>query len=237
MPENCPHVSVLLMSDEPFLRQGFEAVVLQAGGFTLASPRAADVVLVDMGANTSYATLQELIRTLPHAKVLLWANEVTTEFAYQAMSLGVRGVLRKTMPFELQLDCLRKVAGGELSFDKGLSDRFLMARRVAFSKREGQIICLLTRGYTNKEIATALGVTEGTVKVYLSRLFDKVGVGGRFELALYGLRNLTPDSQQPPPGTRLPDGLRSIVVDTLSKPTGEILSGTVRDWLHEQNAA
>jgi hypothetical protein len=44
----------------------------------------------------------------------------------------------------------------------------------------------------NKEIATALTISEGTVKVYLSRLFQKLGVKDRFELALYGLKNLTP---------------------------------------------
>lgn len=44
----------------------------------------------------------------------------------------------------------------------------------------------------NKEIATALNISEGTVKVYLSRLFQKLGVKDRFELALYGLKNLAP---------------------------------------------
>ena len=48
----------------------------------------------------------------------------------------------------------------------------------------------------NKEIATALTISEGTVKVYLSRLFQKLGVKDRFELALYGLKNLTPGEQE-----------------------------------------
>ena len=51
---------------------------------------------------------------------------------------------------------------------------------------------LLSQGLKNKEIATALNISEGTVKVYLSRLFQKLGVKDRFELALYGLKNLTP---------------------------------------------
>ena len=51
---------------------------------------------------------------------------------------------------------------------------------------------LLSNGLKNKEIATALNISEGTVKVYLSRLFQKLGVKDRFELALYGLKNLTP---------------------------------------------
>jgi hypothetical protein len=52
------------------------------------------------------------------------------------------------------------------------------------------LVTLLSQGLKNKEIATVLCVSENTVKVYLSRLFQKVGVKDRFELALYGLRNV-----------------------------------------------
>jgi hypothetical protein len=48
---------------------------------------------------------------------------------------------------------------------------------------------LVTQGLKNKEIASVMGITEGTVKVYLSRLFGKIGARDRFELALIGLRN------------------------------------------------
>jgi DNA-binding CsgD family transcriptional regulator len=61
---------------------------------------------------------------------------------------------------------------------------------VALTKRESQLVALLSQGLKNKEIASTLQISEGTVKVYLSRLFQKVGVKDRFELALYGLRNL-----------------------------------------------
>jgi hypothetical protein len=60
-------------------------------------------------------------------------------------------------------------------------------------------VTLLSQGMKNKEIATALNISEGTVKVYLSRLFQKLGVKDRFELALYGLKNLAP-------GTKALDG-------------------------------
>ena len=56
---------------------------------------------------------------------------------------------------------------------------------------QGQLVSLLSQGLKNKEIATTLMISEGTVKVYLSRLFQKVGVKDRFELALFGLKNLT----------------------------------------------
>jgi DNA-binding CsgD family transcriptional regulator len=62
---------------------------------------------------------------------------------------------------------------------------------VALSRREGELVSLLSQGLKNKEIASQLSIGEGTVKVYLSELFEKVGVKDRFELALYGLKNLT----------------------------------------------
>ena len=68
----------------------------------------------------------------------------------------------------------------------------MSARRYSLTRREGQLVSLLSQGLKNKEIATALTISEGTVKVYLSRLFQKLGVKDRFELALYGLKNLTP---------------------------------------------
>jgi DNA-binding CsgD family transcriptional regulator len=82
------------------------------------------------------------------------------------------------------------VAEGELWFDKSLTASFLTARTVTLTNRESQLVMLLAQGLKNKEIAHALNISEGTVKVYLSRLFQKVGVKDRFELALYGLRNL-----------------------------------------------
>jgi hypothetical protein len=70
----------------------------------------------------------------------------------------------------------------------------------------------------NKEIATTLMISEGTVKVYLSRLFQKVGVKDRFELALFGLKNLTtgqlPSTDKGARGGASPmPGLRSLVLE------------------------
>jgi DNA-binding NarL/FixJ family response regulator len=129
--------------------------------------------------------------------------------ALQAMSLGIRGVLRKTVPVETLVRCLTRVGDGELWFEKALTDSIMGARRYSLTRREGQLVALLSQGLKNKEIATALTISEGTVKVYLSRLFQKLGVKDRFELALYGLKNLAP-------GAATGDG------EALSKPVAPI---------------
>ena len=222
---------ILLYSDEPILAKGLESVLRQVEGFdllptcgTVASlleqlgQGAPDLVLMDLTPEITFAVLSEMKHAMVNSKIVLWVNSISTELAFQAMGLGVRGILRKTLPTDLQVKCLLKVQAGELWFEKALTDSFLCARRVALTQREGQLVSLLSQGLKNKEIATTLMISEGTVKVYLSRLFQKVGVKDRFELALFGLKNLT--TGQLPVGEKgqragassMP-GLRSLVLE------------------------
>lgn len=220
---------VLLYSDEPILAKGLESVLRQSEGFDLlptcstvpclmeqVTQGSPDLILLDLTAEISFAVLSEMKHVMVHSKLVLWVNSISTELAFQAMGLGVRGILRKTLPTDLQVKCLQKVQAGELWFEKALTDSFLCARRVALTQREGQLVSLLSQGLKNKEIASTLMISEGTVKVYLSRLFSKVGVKDRFELALFGLKNLT--TGQLPVGDKggragaIP-GLRSLVLD------------------------
>ena len=180
-----------------------------------------DLILLDLTADITFAVLSEWKRVMADSKIVLWVNSISTELAFQAMGLGIRGILRKTLPTELQVKCLQKVRAGELWFEKALTDLFLHARRVVLTRRESQLINLVSRGMKNKEIATALMIEEGSVKVYLSRLFQKVQVKDRFELALFGLKNMTTD--QFPVGPGLPasaastPGLRSPAIETAAE--------------------
>src|SRR5579864_7155181 len=226
---------ILLYSDEPILAKGLESVLRQVENFELlptcgtvaglmeqiahGSP---DLVLMDLTPEITFGVMSELKHAMTTCKIVLWVNSISTELAFQAMGLGVRGILRKTLPTDLQVKCLQKVQAGELWFEKALTDSFLCARRVALTQREGQLVSLLSQGLKNKEIATTLMISEGTVKVYLSRLFQKLGVKDRFELALYGLKNLTAgqgaldrsQTDHPPRAGALPlPGLRSIVLE------------------------
>lgn len=220
---------ILLYSAEPVLMKGLESVLLQTGSFDLLSTcskvselaeqivtNQPDVALIDLNSEITFAVLNSLKNQMSGCKAVLWVNSISTELAFQAMGLGVRGILRKTLPTELQVKCLQKVSLGELWFEKGLTDSFLCARRIAITPREGQLVSLLSQGLKNKEIATTLMITEGTVKVYLSRLFQKVGVKDRFELALFGLKNLAHGGLLPRENGDQPSsiiGLRSLVFE------------------------
>jgi DNA-binding NarL/FixJ family response regulator len=222
-------IRVYLFSDQPVLAKGLEAVLTSSGGFqmefvssdlteTIAqlTTSVPDLLVVDLSPDLALSSLSDIKRTAHNCKVVLWVNAISTEIAFQAMGLGVRGILRKTLPADLQVKCLRKVHEGELWFEKALTDSFLTAKRVVLSQREGQLVTLLSHGLRNKEIASTLLISEGTVKVYLSRLFQKVGVKDRFELALFGLRNLTagqPRVAEKPAAEMQVSSLRSLVLD------------------------
>jgi DNA-binding NarL/FixJ family response regulator len=200
----CEMTRTLLFSDEPILAKGLESILASVEGFQLAGVCSntaklkeildagePDILLIDLTSDVTFSILSELKKASLNAKIVLWVHSISTELALQAMALGVRGILRKTLPSDLLIKCLQRVNEGEFWFEKALTDSFLSAKRIALTKREGQLVSLLSQGLKNKEIASMLLISEGTVKVYLSRLFQKVGVKDRFELALYGLKNLT----------------------------------------------
>ncbi len=237
---------ILLCVGEPILAKGLESVLRRAGEFELlptccgisalmeqlsegASP---ELVLLDLTEDVTFAVMSELKKSAGTAKIILWAKTVSTELAFQALGLGVRGILRKQLPAEVQVKCLQKVRGGELWFEKALTDSFLTSRRVSLTHREGQLVSLLAQGMKNKEIAAALNISDGSVKVYLSRLFEKAGVKDRFELALFGLRNLTSGGQLPNAETTRDGvssvlGLRSLVMPRPQLPL-EYAAGSAR---------
>lgn len=197
--------SVLVCTDEPILAEGLTRILSSADGLRLLSwcpslealtaelqTHQPDLLLVDLISEVNFAFLSNLHNVAGQARIILWVHSISTELALQAMSLGIRGILRKTLPVDTLLRCLMRVNEGELWFEKALTDSIMTARRFSLTRREGQLVTLLSQGLKNKEIATALNISEGTVKVYLSRLFQKLGVKDRFELALFGLKNLAP---------------------------------------------
>src|SRR5208283_2221523 len=81
---------------------------------------APDLVLMDLTPEITFAVLTVMKHAMTNCKIVLWVNSISTELAFQAMGLGVRGILRKTLPTELQVKCLQKVQASELRFEMAL---------------------------------------------------------------------------------------------------------------------
>jgi two-component system, NarL family, nitrate/nitrite response regulator NarL len=193
---------IALFSEQPFLIAGFEAALEASKTLSLAGayqtiaalqaqagPGEPNVVLMELTDSMTLARVTEFACCFSRSAVVLWVDRVLPEFAAQAIAAGIRGILRRNLSIGTQLDCLEKIAAGELWVEKDLCDEMLTTRRVPLTGRERELVTLLAQGLKNKELAYELGITEGTVKVYLSRLFQKVGAKDRFELAIFALKN------------------------------------------------
>jgi len=204
---------IYLLSDQPVLLRGFEHV-LGTGGFEIAgscqpaefaaavgSAGLPDVVLLDITAGLTFADLSALHACVPECPVVLWADALPLELMFKTLEFGVRGIVQRNVQPEQLVDSLRKVAAGELQIGFGTtSEASQPRRRVSLTPREREIVSFLRQGMRNKQIAGEMSITEGTVKIYLFRLFHKLGVRNRFELARCGM----PDQLQITPTAAIP---------------------------------
>lgn len=188
---------IFLLSDQPVLLRGFE-YVLTASGFEIAGSCQAgqfpaalepaskpDAVLLDITSGLTFADLGELHSHVPECPVVLWADALPLELMFKTLEFGVRGIVQRNVQPEQLVESVRKVLAGELQIGFGMpGDQQQQTRRgVSLTPREREIVSFLRQGMRNKQIAHEMGITEGTVKIYLFRLFHKLGVRNRFELA------------------------------------------------------
>jgi DNA-binding NarL/FixJ family response regulator len=200
---------ICLLSDQPVLLCGFEHV-LESRGFEIAGscPPAhfasvleslqknhagtgPDALLLDITAGLTFADLAEIHARIPECPVVLWADAMPLELMFKTLEFGVRGIVQRSVQPEQLVESVRKVIAGELQIGFGAtSDAPQARRRVSLTPREREIVSFLRQGMRNKQIAAEMGITEGTVKIYLFRLFHKLGVRNRFELARCGADQL-----------------------------------------------
>jgi len=158
-----------------------------------------DVVLVDQSAGLKqvFQFVSDVKSTWAHCHPVLWVNDLAEIDCFRALQLGARGILKKTVAVAGMLECIRAVSRGEVWIENSLSDYAVgaMDRRSAprLTPREKEIVHHVCVGLKNKEIAEALHITPGTVKVHLMHIFEKTGVKDRFELAVQGRRLLGTD--------------------------------------------
>jgi two-component system nitrate/nitrite response regulator NarP len=122
------------------------------------------------------------------AVVLLTAGMDDTQLL-AADRLDAEGMVLKTSDPALLIECMEKVRKGERCVDPEISERLSHAKDRAsrapyLTPRESELVDLVRQGLRNRDIGARLGVTEGTVKVYLHAIFDKIGVDNRTELAM-----------------------------------------------------
>jgi DNA-binding NarL/FixJ family response regulator len=218
---------ILLHTTAPVLARGFEALTAEHDDLEAVSidgdipqlirtveERSPEVVLLDTPDQVDFGVITQLGRNFPECPLVLWVFQLSVEMAHHAKAMGVRGVVRKEVADQFLVRCLRQVAAGDIWFDRALLNSMLQVREVRLSPRERQLMRLIAQGLSNKEVASQLMISEGTVKVYLAKLFRKVGVHDRYELAMHGLRSLGLAASQPDGAAAGPGAFTSSLILT-----------------------
>lgn len=213
--EEIPGIRILLADSQAIYRVGIRKifaieddmrVVAQAenyAGLLAAMERfPSDIVLLD-GAMISNLpdAVPDMVRRAPNAKIVVQVSENSEDFIVDLYRRGVRGVISRSISPDLLVRCIRKIAEGETWIDNQSVSWVIDAYRAQatsltnprsqprLSAKELAIIGCVTQGMRNKEIAYKIGTTEQVVKNYLRKIYDKLGVSDRLELALYCLHH------------------------------------------------
>ena len=204
-------IRVIVADSEPIFRVGMRKifaleddirVVAQAESVaqTMSSVNkfGAEVLLFESILSTLPAdTVTEVLSINPNLKVILIVPDLSEEETVEYLRRGVSGIVTRSIAPDLLIKCIRKVAGGETWLDnrgvnwvieayRSQASQLTNPRaRVRLSPKELWIISGVTQGLRNKDIAQEVGTTEQVVKNYLRKVYDKLGVSDRLELALY----------------------------------------------------
>lgn len=162
----------------------------------------ADVVLIEGGLLTGApSAIPDLLRVAPDVKLIVQAIGSDEGQTVELYRRGVRGIISRSISPDLLVRCVRRIATGETWIDNQAVNWVIEAYRAQaaalvsprtqprLSPKETAIITCITQGKRNKEIAFQLGTTEQVIKNYLRKIYDKLGVSDRLELALYCLHN------------------------------------------------
>jgi DNA-binding NarL/FixJ family response regulator len=178
----------------------------------------ADVLIFESALTANpVEAVTELLRQSPQMKIVVVTPTSDEQLTLELFRRGAHGILSREVEPEVLVDCLRKVASGEpwlenqaihwvMEAYRGHNLRPSGARpKVQLTPKETVIVSCVTQGMKNKEIAIRVGTTEQVVKNYLRKVYDKLGVADRLELALYCLSHHVVDGVKPPPVPALPE--------------------------------
>src|SRR5882672_10613316 len=170
----------------------------------------ADILIFEAALATSPAdAVSDLLRQSVKCRVVVVLQEPDQEMTLELFRRGAHGIVSREVQPEMLVECLRKVASGEPWLESRAIAWVLEAFRnqglrptgsrpkVQLTPKESLIVSCVTQGMKNKEIALRVGTTEQVVKNYLRKVYDKLGVADRLELALYCLNHRVVHNEVP----------------------------------------
>ena len=215
-------IRILLADDQALFRRAIATLIEQQPGLTVvgdaengldavekAHALHPDVVVMDveMPVMDGVEAVRLIREQLPGVKVVMLTVSESDDHLFDAIRFGAQGYLLKDLRPEQLYDLIRAVMRNESPLSSVIAGRLLaeirdgtMARPVTvesapapvLTRRELEVLRLVADGLSNKEIATSLVITEGTVKNHVSAILEKTGLDHRTQIAIYYLTGTTP---------------------------------------------
>jgi len=216
MEESAPTIDIVISDDHALFREGLRKLLDAEPGMHIVG-EAVDgeetikvvgqlkphILLLDLSLPkmSGLEVLVELSKLGIDTRTIMLTAGIEREQVVEALQLGVRGIVLKHSALQVLLKSIRCVSEGQYWVgQEGVSDLIHALRRMkpsgnvsrpgrhfGLTSREMQVIALIVAGYTNKDLARELGISENTAKHHLTNIFDKLGVSNRLELVLYAV--------------------------------------------------
>jgi len=197
-------IHIMIVDDHPVVREGFASMIgTEPDMILVAEARDGeqarelfrqhhpDVTLMDLrmpGLN-GVDTIRSIRREFPQSRFIVLTTYDGDEDIYRALEAGAQAYLLKDMLCDEILSAIRAVHGGQRRIPAAVGTR--LAERMSglgLSGREQEVLELVAKGKSNKEVAADLGITEATVKGHLTNILGKLGVTDRTQAVITALR-------------------------------------------------
>lgn len=207
-------IRILIVDDHTLFRSGIKLLLQRQEGFEvigeagdglegakLAQRLRPDVVLLDrhMPGTSGLEAIPLLREGVPQSRIVMLTVSEDAEDMLEAMRAGAQGYLLKNIDTDFLLDSIRRAAAGESVMSAQMAGKLAEAMRSPgkpaaadaekLTPREREIIALLARGASNKEIARTLTLAESTVKIHVQGILRKLNLASRVQAAVYAVEH------------------------------------------------
>ncbi len=206
---------MLLVDDHEVVRLGLKSLMERHTGFEVVGEAATeheavqraleykpDIVLMDirLAGGSGIEACEQIMMQLPETKVIMLTSFADDEMLFAAIRAGATGYVLKQVGSNELIRAVEAAARGEATLDPSLTQRVFSEVRRSIQQEEAaaftdltaqemQVLGAIAEGKTNREIAKALYLSEGTVRNYVSSILSKLGVSNRAEAAAYAIQH------------------------------------------------